>query len=52
MFWLRWFGFSWLGWVGLGWVILLGSPGTGKSSIMARVADVTTAKALTNEIPG
>ena len=33
-------------------LLLLGGPGTGKSSIMARVADVTVAKALTKEIPG
>ncbi|XP_072024365.1 LOW QUALITY PROTEIN: TPR repeat-containing protein DDB_G0287407-like [Amphiura filiformis] len=33
-------------------LILLGGPGSGKSSIMARVADFATAKALTGEIPG
>ncbi|XP_022080358.1 telomerase protein component 1-like isoform X2 [Acanthaster planci] len=33
-------------------LLLLGGPGTGKSSIMARVADVTVSKALTKEIPG
>ncbi len=32
--------------------LLLGGPGTGKSSIMARVADVTVSKALLKEIPG
>ncbi|XP_071494027.1 telomerase protein component 1-like [Diadema antillarum] len=31
---------------------LLGGPGTGKSSIMARVAEVAVSKALTREIPG
>ena len=33
-------------------LILLGGPGTGKSSIMARVAEVAVSKALTREIPG
>ncbi|XP_038068590.1 telomerase protein component 1-like isoform X1 [Patiria miniata] len=33
-------------------LLLLGGPGTGKSSIMARVSDVTVSKALTKEIPG
>ncbi|XP_071785038.1 telomerase protein component 1-like isoform X1 [Asterias amurensis] len=32
--------------------VLLGGPGTGKSSIMARVSDVTVSKALLKEIPG
>ncbi|XP_072035865.1 TPR repeat-containing protein DDB_G0287407-like isoform X2 [Amphiura filiformis] len=33
-------------------VILLGGPGSGKSSIMARVADVAVKRAVNNEIPG
>ncbi|XP_033113072.1 telomerase protein component 1-like [Anneissia japonica] len=33
-------------------LLLLGGPGTGKSSIMARVAEVTVAKAMSMEIPG
>ena len=33
-------------------IILLGGPGSGKSSIMARVADVAVKRALNNDIPG
>lgn len=33
-------------------VLLLGGPGTGKSSIMAKVAEVSVTKAATREIPG
>nr|XP_054748224.1 TPR repeat-containing protein DDB_G0287407-like isoform X1 [Lytechinus pictus] len=33
-------------------LLLLGGPGTGKSSIMAKVAEVSVTKATTREIPG
>ncbi|XP_071951905.1 telomerase protein component 1-like isoform X2 [Antedon mediterranea] len=33
-------------------LLLLGGPGTGKSSIMARVADVSVEKAISRDIPG